>query len=212
MVVDTSGNGEQVAQKRQELRLFFHSVFTAELQGITDSLGDITQYLRLTAPRSPRVNFDLHQNENFSPLSDAILREMETIGQDLFQYEKEYAYEITQMWMSCLKPGQSHHPHTHHNTLWSGVFYLNGEENEFPSINFENPFYRHFVLSYKKLNEYNCNNWQVPTKKDKLVIFPSYLNHWVNENNTDTNRISVAFNIILRGRYEAQSSLQSVEI
>ena len=32
------------------------------------------------------------------------------------------------------------------------------------------------------------------------------------QNKTDKERMSIAFNIILRGRYEAESSLQSVEI
>ena len=198
--------------KRQELRLFFHTVFTSQMDGVTDALGDLSQYLPLTAPQSPKVKHDLHTEQTFYPLADLILAEVENIGRNLFEYKDDYGYEITQMWMNSLKPGQGHHIHTHHNTLWSGVFYLNGENGEFPPINFENPFYRHFVLTYDKLNEYNCNNWQVPNKKDSLVLFPSYLRHWVNENNSPNNRMSISFNIMLRGRYEDESSLQSVEI
>ena len=194
------------------MRLFFHPVFVIQMDGMSDSLGDLSEYLPMTAPRSRQVKYDLHCEDRFFPLSDAILAEVENVGSRLFKYREDYAYEITQMWMNSLQPGQGHHRHSHHNTLWSGVFYLNGENKEFPSINFENPFYRHFVLSYEQMNEYNCNNWSVPSKKDKLVLFPSYMRHWVDENNTDKERMSISFNIILRGRYEAESSLQSLEI
>ncbi len=205
-------NSNSIATDKRELRLFFHSVFTAEYTGLTASLGDYQKYQDLTSPQSPKVKSDFQNEPTFSPLTDAILNEVKLIGNELFQYREEYQYEITQMWMNCLKPGQSHHVHTHHNTMWSGVFYLNGEENEFPGINFGNPFYKQFVCSYKKLNEYNSNNWWVPAKKDKLVIFPSYMRHWVEPNNSTKERWGMSFNIMLRGRFEDESSLQSVVI
>ena len=209
---DNPSHEERQEIQRSELRLFFHSLFICQMDGMTDSLGDLSTYLQYTAPQSPVVKYNLHTEPRFEPLAQAIYREVSGIGQEIYQYKADYQYEITQMWMNSLRPGQAHHIHTHHNTLWSGVFYLNGGDKEFPPINFENPFYRHFVLSYEKLNEYNCNNWNVPSKKDKLIIFPSYLRHWVDPNPTDKNRMSISFNIMIRGQYEHESSLQSVKI
>ena len=49
-------------------------------------------------------------------------------------------------------------------------------------------------------------------KKNTLLIFPSWLNHKVGINNSDKDRLSISFNVMLRGRYEHITSLQSVVI
>lgn len=201
-----------VPTNKEEKRLFFHSIYMLDADGLSDALGDYTKYREVTSPASPEVKSDFHAEPEFAPLTRLILTEITGICREIFEYSDEYEYEITQMWMNCLKPGQAHHIHTHHNTLWSGVFYLNGEYQEFPGINFENPFYKHFVLTYKRLNAYNGNNWEFPSKKDRLILFPSYMRHWVEPNRTAKERWGMSFNVIARGRYEPERSLQSVVI
>jgi uncharacterized protein (TIGR02466 family) len=201
-----------VPTNKVEHRLFFHTIYMLDAEGLADSLGDYRQYRDVASPTSPDVKADFHNEPDFAPLTNLILQEIRGIGSEIFQYSDEYEYEITQMWMNCLRPGQAHHAHTHHNTLWSGVFYLNGEENEFPGINFENPVYKHFVLTYKQMNPYNGNNWVLPSRKDRLFLFPSYMRHWVEPNQTNRERWGMSFNIIVRGRYETERSLQSVVI
>ncbi len=75
----------------------------------------------------PNEKFDFYEEPGFEPLTNLLLEEVSGICREIFEYSDEYEYEITQMWMNCLEPGQSHHIHTHHNTLWSGVFYRNKE-------------------------------------------------------------------------------------
>lgn len=201
-----------VATNKIEHRLFFHPIYMLEAEGLSDALGDYDRYRDVTSPASPHVKSDFQNEPDFAPLTNLILEQIRGIGGVIFQYSDEYEYEITQMWMNCLRPGQGHHAHTHRNTLWSGVFYLNGEENEFPGISFENPFYKHFVLTYKRMNEYNGNTWEFPAKKDTMFLFPSYIRHWVEPNHSNKERWGMSFNIIVRGRYERPSSLQSVVI
>ena len=93
-----------VATDKRELRLFFHSVFTAEYPGLTASLGEYQKYQHLTSPQSPEVKSDFQNEPSFAPLTDAILNEVKLIGSELFEYREKYQYEITQMWMNCLKP------------------------------------------------------------------------------------------------------------
>ncbi|HSH41899.1 MAG TPA: TIGR02466 family protein, partial [Arenicellales bacterium] len=177
-----------VATNKTEDRLFFHPVYMLDAEGLSDALGDYERFREVTSPASRTVKYDFHREPDFEPLTNLILEQIRGIGSVIFQYSDEYEYEITQMWMNCLRPGQAHHVHTHHNTLWSGVFYLNGEEREFPGISFENPFYKHYSLTYKRLNEYNGNNWEFASKKDRMCLFPSYLRHWVEPNRTDRER------------------------
>lgn len=101
--------------------------------------------------------------------------------------------DITISWGNLTKPGQSHHSHCHFNSIFSGVYYLN-DCTEAP-ITFQNP-----NLSYKFISAGDENNtnhftsmeWNVPMEKDSLVIFPSWLIHKVNINNS--NRINISFN------------------
>ena len=82
--------------------------------------------------------------------------------------------EITGMWTNVLKPGESHPPHTHSNNFFSGVYYAQSDGGT--SIIFSDP-----------------------RVAGTMYIFPSWLTHWVPVNNTEFNRISVAWNVILRG-------------
>ena len=40
---------------------------------------------------------------------------------------------------------------------------------------------------------YNCYNQEVPCTQGQLILFPSWLEHYTNDNETD-NRITVSFN------------------
>ena len=47
------------------------------------------------------------------------------------------------------------------------------------------------------------------SEKDKLIIFPSWLTHFVPTNKTKINRISISFNVMLRGTVGDSNVLQS---
>jgi len=45
-----------------------------------------------------------------------------------------------------------------------------------------------------------------------MYIFPSWLTHWVPINNTEYNRISVAWNVILRGEMGNKDEFQYAKL
>ena len=105
-----------------------------------------------------------------------------------------------------------HHPkdwaqdHVHENSLISGVYYLDtpkdaggivfvkgyGEQEIFP------------LAITPKVSEYNYVTSKEMTFKvnpGKLVLFPSNLMHRVEENKSNANRYSLAFNLYCRGNF-----------
>ena len=113
---------------------------------------------------------------------------------------------------NILKSGETHPPHTHSNNFISGVFYVQAENNnDTPAINFLDPRGQTCVLQPQQ-KEYTKDNGTLyffPAKINRMVLFPSWLQHYVPKNNSNDNRISIAFNVMLRGQVGQPSNFQT---
>jgi len=109
----------------------------------------------------------------FLSITKSVYKQSFIIPHDLFGFpQNEYWFNIT-------KPGESTGVHNHKNkSKISGVFYLDVPNNS------GNIFFR-----MGKTHEL-----EIPSITGKLILFPSPLNHFVTKNNSDLNRISLAFN------------------
>ena len=121
--------------------------------------------------------------------------------------------EITNMWGNILRPQsqRTHAPHTHSNNFLSGVFYLKTSPQTSP-IQFFDPRPQSDVLKPRKkeYNRLNSNIAQFNSETGYGVIFPSWLQHWVPE--TKDERVSIAWNAIVRGKYGEPNTLQNATI
>ena len=105
---------------------------------------------------------------------------------------------ITQSWLNYTETNQYHHKHQHPNSLVSGVFYVNCHE-ELDKIKFFNDGYKTIKPEIKDWNLYNSESWWFTVKTGDIILFPSSLTHMV-ENKEGTNtRISLAFNVFIKG-------------
>jgi uncharacterized protein (TIGR02466 family) len=105
---------------------------------------------------------------------------------------------ITQSWLNYTETKQYHHKHQHPNSLVSGVFYVNCHE-ELDKIKFFNDTYKTIKPEIKDWNLYNSESWWFTVKTGDIILFPSSLTHMV-ENKEGTNtRISLAFNVFIKG-------------
>ena len=105
---------------------------------------------------------------------------------------------ITQSWLNYTETNQYHHKHAHTNSLVSGVFYINCHE-ELDKIKFFNDVYKTIKPEIKDWNLYNSESWWFTVKTGDIIMFPSSLTHMV-ENKEGTNtRISLAFNVFIKG-------------
>ena len=130
----------------------------------------------------------------------------EKICEDLnYKYE---SIEMTGMWANKLIKGEVHPPHTHSNNIFSGVYYLEGGSQ----IQFFDPRPQAsvFQTNVTKVTQSNASMLAFDSQKGAGLIFPSSLTHWVPV--TDKTRISISWNILLRGDYGQPGTLQNSHI
>lgn len=105
---------------------------------------------------------------------------------------------ITQSWLNYTETNQYHHKHAHPNSLVSGVFYINCHE-EHDKIKFFNDNYKTIKLEVKDWNLFNSESWWFSVKTGDVILFPSSLTHMVETKQGDNTRISLAFNVFIKG-------------
>lgn len=99
-------------------------------------------------------------------------------------------------WMNMNPAGGFNAPHTHPGAHWSGVYYASQ-----PQVETGNSGMIEFLDPRSDLPNWRLFNAAAfrPKKKirpaaGEMVLFPSYLVHWVYPNETDHERVTIAFN------------------
>ena len=152
---------------------------------------------------------DLHKMIIYDTLTDKILEYSKNVFDKL---ELKYdSFKITDMWSNVLKPGETHRPHTHSNNMLSGVYYVDAVETS--GIIFTDPRPQAGVIQ-PDVNKQILDNASVvkyDSATNRMILFPSWLQHYVPVNETNKNRISVAFNIMFKGLVGSSTEYQSAE-
>jgi len=152
---------------------------------------------------------DLHKMIIYDTLTDKILEYSKNVFDKL---ELKYdSFKITDMWSNVLKPGETHRPHTHSNNMLSGVYYVDAVETS--GIIFTDPRPQAGVIQ-PDVNKQILDNASVvkyDSATNRMILFPSWLQHYVPVNETNKNRISIAFNIMFKGLVGSSTEYQSAE-
>ena len=118
---------------------------------------------------------------------------------------------ITQSWLNYTETNQYHHKHAHPNSLVSGVFYINCHE-EHDKIKFFNDNYKTIKLEVKDWNMWNSESWWFSVKTGDVILFPSSLTHMVETKQGDNTRISLAFNVFIKGTVGNNKNLTELKL
>lgn len=116
---------------------------------------------------------------------------------------------ITQSWLNYTEKNQFHHRHKHYNSLISGVFYINCDE-QFDKIEFFSDKYELIRFKVKEYHMYNSSAWVFPVKTGDIILFPSWLNHMVDTKKGENLRISLAFNTFIKGEIGEDNNLDNL--
>ncbi len=131
-------------------------------------------------------------NTVYSPKTDAELR-------------------ITQSWVNYTKPGQFHHKHAHPNSLVSGVFYIQAAK-ETDKLYFFKDGFQQIKIMPKDFNLYNSDSWWLEAATGTLYLFPSSLQHMVEQVTGDDTRISLSFNTFPKGNIGEEIKLTGLNL
>jgi len=172
-----------------------------------------------------KIKLDVHNNEgnktsnnnyilNEKPFAN-IKKELDLKVQDYFDKvispSNSITPYITQSWLNYTETNQYHHKHQHPNSLVSGVFYINCHE-EYDKIKFFNDNYKTIRLEVKDWNLYNSETWWFSVKTGDVILFPSSLTHMVETKEGDNTRISLAFNVFIKGTVGNNKNLTELHL
>jgi uncharacterized protein (TIGR02466 family) len=155
-------------------------------------------------------NYILNQKVFSSLKEDLYLRVQDYFNKVLCTTDAVTPY-ITQSWLNYTETNQYHHKHEHPNSLVSGVFYVSCHE-EFDKIKFFRNDYQTIKPEIKNWNLYNSESWWFTVKTGDIILFPSSLTHMVETKEGDNTRISLAFNVFIKGTIGNNKSLTELII
>jgi uncharacterized protein (TIGR02466 family) len=141
----------------------------------------------------------------FVDLKNEILKNINLYFLQILKTSDTVKPYITSSWINITKEGESHHIHTHSNSILSGVFYLQADELN-DTITFYNSKYNQIKICPTEYTLYNSDSWKIPVSTGDLILFPSSLEHGVDICKSKI-RISLAFNVFITGTIgDTQSS------
>ena len=151
---------------------------------------------------------DLQKQVEFADFAKEIITANKTIISKVMKYYAEDIV-ITDMWANVLKPGEMHPPHTHSNNFLSGVWYL--ESDGSAGIFFKDPRGEADVFVPRKsvANTDNSSIVSFVSMTNRAIIFPAWFQHWVPINRSKKNRISISWNIQIKGQLGEHHEFQS---
>tara|TARA_Y100000593_G_scaffold17482_1_gene34986 strand:+ start:692 stop:1285 length:594 start_codon:yes stop_codon:yes gene_type:complete len=183
--------------------LFITPVMVTEINGhghLIDRLYKIKSKDEKGMPRSNiggwHSNDELYTDPEFKNIIGDILYKAKECFNHL-DVQNKYCPEMTGIWGMINPPGSRNNVHTHPYNYLSGVYYLKVPQNS-GNLVFLEPKAQAEVLSPPKVKEASIHlahsvSWQ--PKENSLIFFPSWLQHEVQINNSNQDRVILSFNI-----------------
>jgi len=144
---------------------------------------------------------DMHEKPEYQKLVSMLYDCQKTV------YEQEH-YEsesfLGNMWANINPPGGSNRAHQHPNSLWSGVYWIKTPKN-CGHLKIDDPRSAAAMVRPKQ------KEGQLPSRlyrethyepiAGRCIMFPSWLMHCVDPNESNDTRISVSFNFLQKGMF-----------
>jgi uncharacterized protein (TIGR02466 family) len=149
-------------------------------------------------PYTPEQTLDNHLEKH-----PAFAELFNWINQCLEDYRVTFKYQCDSLkpvlsWVNRGNKDSEHTSHTHPNSFISGIYYISN--NPSPTF-FEDPrFQIRNGISVHSFSKFGQNVWPCPSETGTLVLFPSWLEHYVDaQPNLIGNRYTLSFNAMPKG-------------
>ena len=155
--------------------------------------------------------FDILEKKYFSSLKKEIQHHVDIFTKDILEIENTLNFFITRSWvLSIDKINDSGPFHSHGNSFFTGVFYINVDEEKdsFQIERSKTYQYIHYNY-YKNPNEWNQQLITYYPKKNDLIIFDASLSHRIGHHLTSKLRTVIAFEVFAKGTFGSKGSLNS---
>lgn len=108
-------------------------------------------------------------------------------------YSVDWDMRLVNFWANINKYKDSNLPHNHPSSIMSGCYYVECNQDS-GKIVFERPDMQEDYMGSSTKSNYTFGTYSFQPKPGDFVIFPSYLRHYVEQNISNEERISLAFN------------------
>jgi uncharacterized protein (TIGR02466 family) len=150
--------------------------------------------------------FDIINAPQLKNLKQNIKAAVDYYTYELLDVDPAVEFEFSTSWINRIEPGEKIDLHDHANAIISGVYYIEVNNNSAPITFVKNKQHLNlFPASAKPLttgknwNQYNSDSITLQPQNGNILIFPSHLEHRV-EQSSDTNyRYGLAFNLYCKG-------------
>ena len=192
------------------MHLFFSTpIWINEINNHEGINKELTNYLYQEKEKNPEGtkksnvsgwhsnDFEL-QNENLKNFIAEISKNIGSAIKDMDWDLETQLVKITNMWAIINSKDAFNEKHHHGNSALSAAYYVKAEQDAGNIVFFDprqaNVF--HHPAS-KEINNINAQVQSITPKAGTLVLFPSYLEHKVNPNLSNEDRIVISFNVSL---------------
>jgi len=122
-------------------------------------------------------------------------------------------FTITDSWATRNPKMSSHTAHSHPNSVFSGVYYVNCESGAFV-LDFEPQFSKNFKFEYdiSEHNFWNSRNWSITPSPGDLILFPSWVVHYAETNFNENDRRLLAFNTFPFAKFGSDNRVTNLDL
>ena len=214
MADEMAGNCGTVFAATEVLRMFPTFVWKAELEpGVIEKINkDLIPRLEQLRERSPepargqgwQSGHDLQNRDEFHELVSCMNQAVRRVLDFLKIGAAEF--EITGCWANINPPDTAHGMHNHPNNFLSGIYYVQTNKGA-DTLTFHEPRPQTAIVKppVTGLTAENTDQVIVKVGSGTVLIFPSWLMHSVDANESDETRISISFNVMFSAYAEKMS-------
>ena len=178
-----------------------HPTLNQELERDITAWANKDKGITRTNIRGWHSTTDMHEKPEYQKLVSMLYDCQKTIY-DQEHYESEPF--LGNMWANINPPGGSNRAHQHPNSLWSGVYWIKTPKN-CGHLKIDDPRSAAAMVRPKQ------KEGQLPSRlyrethyepiAGRCIMFPSWLMHCVDPNESNDTRISVSFNFLQKGMF-----------
>ena len=152
------------------------------------------------------ISKDRYILNNLPDLKKEIETHCEIFVRKYLSVSENAKFYLQNSWSVKHNPGDLAQIHSHGSSLLSGVYYIKTKQNSGSLVFHKNPiytntFHQSIRFEYDDNNNVNTGQYVIDVEDGKVILFPSHLEHSVEQNNTNEIRYSLAFNFYVRGKF-----------
>lgn len=178
-----------------------------EIECFRQELADSVPAISNLSSRNKQVL----NNPGLAQIKASLQEHLDTYLQSVFNTSNDVRLMLTQSWLTLSRIGESHHAHTHPNSVVSGVLYINLAPSDGISFHRNEDNVWHELVAAQE-NYFNAKSYFVSTQVGDIVLFPSNVKHGVREVKENIERVSLSFNSFFSGNIGREEFANSLSI